>query len=128
MAAKKRGEEPESEPSRAAGGCVLAVLGSALVAVVFAVDEAAGVLLVVVVGTAALYRSARRSKSVQGTANPAPPPREATPEDDETARRRHKKARAVYDPSGVMCIYHAPAERAAPTPRRTSNSQTERTP
>jgi hypothetical protein len=128
MAAKKRVEEPEAEPSRAAGGCVLAVLGGVLVAVAFAVDEAAGILLVVVAGAAALYRSARRSKSVQGAANPTPPPRATTPDDEETARRRLKKARAAYDPSGVMCIYHAPAESAAPDPRRNKNTQTERTP
>lgn len=52
-------EEPE-EPSRAAGACVLVVVGGVLVAAAFAVDEAVGVLLVVVAGAVALWRSARR--------------------------------------------------------------------
>jgi hypothetical protein len=60
-------EQPE-ESSRAAGACVLVVLGGVVVAAAFAIDEAVGVLLVVVAGTFALWRSVRR------TANPAPPP------------------------------------------------------
>lgn len=63
----KSSEETE-EPSRAAGACVLVVLAGVVVAVAFAVDEAVGVLLVVISGTFALWRSVRR------TANPAPPP------------------------------------------------------
>jgi hypothetical protein len=39
-----------------------------------------------------------------------PPPRGATPESDEDARRRRAKARGALDPNGVMCILHPPAE------------------
>lgn len=63
--------DAEEEPSRVAGGCVLVVLGGALVAVAFAVDEAAGVLLVVALGVVALYRSARRVSD--SSATPPPP-------------------------------------------------------
>ncbi|MFI1726893.1 hypothetical protein [Streptomyces sp. NPDC020489] len=69
-------EEPE-EPSRVAGACVLVVLGGVLVAVAFAVDEAVGVLLVVVVGVVALWRSARRMSD--SSATPPPPPVEDEP-------------------------------------------------
>ncbi|MFF7561944.1 hypothetical protein ACFZB4_18475 [Streptomyces pseudovenezuelae] len=68
MGGKERAAEPVEEPSRAAGACVLVVLAGIVVAAAFAFDEAAGVLLVVVAGAVALYRSVRR------TANPAPPP------------------------------------------------------
>lgn len=61
-------EKPEEERSPLAGACVLVVLGGVVVAAAFAIDEAVGVLLVVVAGTFALWRSVRR------TANPAPPP------------------------------------------------------
>ncbi|MEU0343161.1 hypothetical protein ABZ092_30485 [Streptomyces bobili] len=72
---------PEEEPSRAAGGCVLVVLGGALVAVAFAVDEAAGVLLVVASGAVALWRSARRLSVSSAT----PPPGDAPLLDGERA-------------------------------------------
>ncbi|WP_086785294.1 hypothetical protein [Streptomyces caniscabiei] len=103
MAEKKRAEEPEERPSRAAGGCVLVVLAGGLVAVAFAVDEAAGVLLVVVVGVVALWRSARR----KGTDLALPSPTERPPRNDVSADELRKAARAAYDPNGVMCIVHA---------------------
>lgn len=62
----KSSEETE-EPSRAAGACVLVVLAGVVVAVAFAVDEAAGVLLVVVAGAVALWRSARRLSDSSAT-------------------------------------------------------------
>lgn len=62
------------EPSRAAGGCVLVVLGGVVVAVLFAVDEAVGVLGVTAAGTVALWRSARRLSDSSAT-----PPPEAAP-------------------------------------------------
>jgi hypothetical protein len=61
--------EPSS--STAAGGCVLVVLAGVVVAVAFAIDEAVGVLGVVVTGWAAVYRSARR---VSDSSAPPPPP------------------------------------------------------
>jgi predicted MFS family arabinose efflux permease len=63
-------EEPETS-SRAAGGCVLAVVGGVPLAAVFAVSPDAGVLAVWGVGTVALWWAVRR---VPHAANPAPPP------------------------------------------------------
>lgn len=71
-------EEPE-ERSRAAGGCVLAVLGGGALAAVFAVDEAAGALTTVTLGAVALWRSARRI----GTDQPLPSPTDAPPLGDD---------------------------------------------
>lgn len=39
-----------------------------------------------------------------------PPPRGAAPDSSIDAARRRARARGVYDPNGVMCIYHAPRE------------------
>ena len=106
---RKQAEEPEGTEegrSPAAGACVLVVLSGVLVAVAFAIDEAAGVLLVVVVAVVALYRAARRMPDSSAT----PPPRGVAPDSGEAARRRAARARGVYDPSGVMCILHPPAE------------------
>ena len=64
-------EEPEEERHPLAGACVLVVLGGALVAVAFAIDEAVGVLFVVAVGVFALWRSARRMSD--SSATPPPP-------------------------------------------------------
>ncbi|USQ82646.1 hypothetical protein NFX46_01990 [Streptomyces phaeoluteigriseus] len=75
MAAKKKVDEPPEEPSRTAGGCVLVVLAGVVVGAAFAVDQAAGVLLVVVTGTFALWRSARRVSDSSAT----PPPGEDRP-------------------------------------------------
>lgn len=96
----------EEEPSRAAGGCVLVALAGVATAVAFAVDEAVGILAVILVGWGALYWSARRMSDSSAT----PPPRGADPESDEAARRRLAKARGVHDPNGVMCTYHPPRE------------------
>ena len=65
----------EEEPSRAAGGCVLVVLGGIAAAALFAVDEAVGVLAVMAVGWFALWRSARRLSDSSAT----PPPGEDRP-------------------------------------------------
>ncbi|GHH83807.1 hypothetical protein [Streptomyces capitiformicae] len=96
----------EEEPSRAAGGCVLAILAAVVVAVVFAASTTAGVLSLWSAGVFALWRTARRMSASRTT----PPPRGVAPESDEAARRRLKKARGATDPNGVMCIIHAPAE------------------
>ena len=71
---RQRNEEPdETEEGRSplAGACVLVVFGGVLVAVAFAIDEAVGVLLVVVTGAVALYRAARRMSD--SSATPPPP-------------------------------------------------------
>lgn len=39
-----------------------------------------------------------------------PPPRGVAPDSDVDAARRRARARGAYDPNGVMCILHAPAE------------------
>lgn len=88
-------EQPE-ESSRAAGACVLVVLGGVVVAAAFAIDEAVGVLLVVVAGTFALWRSVRR------TANPAPPPGGTHPScrecaGHEPARVEAQKGLLIYE-------------------------------
>lgn len=80
MAARRK-PDAEEEPSRVAGGCVLVVLGGVVDAVAWAADEAAGVLLLVAVGTFALWRSARR---VSDSSAP-PPPGEDRPSCDECA-------------------------------------------
>lgn len=72
----------EERPSRAAGACVLVVLAGVLLAVAFAVDEAAGVLTVVTASTVALWRSARRVSDSSATPPPAPEP----PSEDVYAR------------------------------------------
>lgn len=92
----------EAEPSRAAGACVLVVLGGVVVAVVFAVSDTAGVLTVWVVGAVALYRSARRMSDSRAT----PPPRGVAPSGDVSARETGEIARVVHSPEGVMCIVH----------------------
>lgn len=61
----------EETSSPLAGACVLVVLGGVAVAVAFAIDEAAGVLLVVVAGAVALWRSASRLSV--SSATPPPP-------------------------------------------------------
>lgn len=60
-------EDADEERSPLAGACVLVVLAGVVVAVAFAVDEAAGVLLVVVAGAVALWRSARRLSDSSAT-------------------------------------------------------------
>ncbi|MFE9922288.1 hypothetical protein ACFYQA_12045 [Streptomyces sp. NPDC005774] len=80
MAAKERAVE---EPSRAAGGCVLVVLGGGALAAVFAASEEAGVLTVWAVAVTALWRAAR--KPVADAANPAPPPGSAPLSEGEEA-------------------------------------------
>lgn len=96
-------EQPAGTP-RAGGACVLVVLGGAALAAVFAVSPTAGVLTVWVLGALSLWRAARRMSETSAT----PPPRRVAPDPDEAARRRAAKARGVYDPIGVMCIYHEP--------------------
>jgi hypothetical protein len=93
MGAKKRAEEEPEEPSRAAGACVLVVLGGVATAAVFAASYAAGVLTLWAVGVLLLWRSVRR------TANPAPPPGEEYPSCRECAG--HEPAR-IEDQKGML--------------------------
>jgi hypothetical protein len=68
-------DEPEPEPSRAAGGCVLATAVGAAIAILFATAPTAGVLLVWATGTACLWLAVRRPpRPVHDTADHSPPP------------------------------------------------------
>ncbi|GKQ34578.1 hypothetical protein [Streptomyces sp. A012304] len=91
----------EEEPSRAAGGCVLVVLGGAGTAALFAVDEAVGVLGVVAAGWVALYRSARR----KGTDLPLPSPTATPSHGDVLAVETGRAASVVKGPGGVTIIH-----------------------
>jgi hypothetical protein len=102
MGGKKRAEEPEEEPSRVAGACVLVVLAGVAVAVAFAIDQAVGVLFVVAAGVVALWRSVRR------TANPAPPPQEERPSCRECAAHELVGVKAQ---KGMLIYTSAPTDR-----------------
>ena len=93
----------EEQPSRAAGGCVLVILAGVAAGVLFAIDEALGVLTVVTVGWVAVWRSARHRMS---DSSATPPPRGVAPSGDVLAGETDEIARVVRDPSGVMCIIH----------------------
>ncbi|WP_432135162.1 hypothetical protein [Streptomyces sp. bgisy154] len=110
----------DEEPSRAAGGCVLVVLGAAVVAALYAVDEAAGTLMVVAAGTFALWRSASRLSVSSAT----PPPGGSAPLDDEEAGHSVGDGTTLVRREGML-IYLTPdadnpvrtrvrVERAAP--------------
>ncbi|MEU7718179.1 hypothetical protein [Streptomyces tibetensis] len=89
------------EPSRAAGGCVLVVLGSVAVAAAFAVDEAVGVLGVAAVGWVALWRSARRMSVSSAT----PPPPLTAPSGDEYAVESTRVREVRQGPGEGMTIF-----------------------
>lgn len=101
MGAKSRAVEPEEEPSRAAGACVLVVLGGVAVAGAYAVDEAAGTLTVVAAGVLALWRSARRKSPDLPLPSPTAPPSDG----DVYARETGRAARVVEGPGGVTIIH-----------------------
>ena len=107
MAAKEKPEASPEEPSRTAGACVLVVLVGAVTALVFVVSATAGVLALWAVGAGLLWRSARRRMS---DSSATPPPRGVAPDSSIDAARSRARARGVYDPSGVMCVYQAPRE------------------
>jgi hypothetical protein len=120
--AKKRAAPEPEESSRAAGACVLVVLGGVVVAIAFAIDEAVGVLLVVVSGTVALWRSVRR------TANPAPPPGEERPSCRECAGHELLSVTPLDGPQKGMSIYtSAPPDRPNHTHVHIIQTSTERT-
>lgn len=82
MAAKDKPEEPSEEPSRTAGACVLVALAGVATAAVFALSPTVAVLALWAIGTALLWRSARRRMSDL----PATPPLgEGRPSCDECA-------------------------------------------
>lgn len=108
MAAKRSDVEPE-EPSRAAGACVLVVLGGVVAAVVFAVSPTAGVLAVWVVGAALLWRSARRP--VRHVSAPTPPPGEERPTCSECAGHTLVSATPLGGQKGMLIYKSASPDR-----------------
>jgi hypothetical protein len=112
MDAVEREVEEEPGRSRAAGACVLVVLAVVVVAVVFALSPAAGVLAVWVIGTLALWRAARRMSDSSAT----PPPRVVAASGDVYAGETNKIARVVPIAGGVGCILHPVREQTPETP------------
>lgn len=100
--ARRDDSEEEREPSRAAGACVLVVLGVVSLAVVFAASDAAGILTVWVVGVVAVWRCARRRK---GTDLPLPSPTAPPSRGDVYARETGRAARVVKGPGGITIIH-----------------------
>jgi hypothetical protein len=88
---------------RAAGGCVLAALGSTLFAAVFAASPTVGVLTLWTAGGIALWQATRRRVSDSSATPPPPPP---APSGDVYARETGKVARVVRGPEGVTCTVH----------------------
>ncbi|MFG3048121.1 hypothetical protein ACGFZR_24715 [Streptomyces sp. NPDC048241] len=103
---KPNPEGPEA-PSRAAGGCVLAVLAGLVFAVAFAVDEAAGVLSLVAAATFALWRTARR---VSDSSAP-PPPGVDRPSCSECAGQELVGVAPLDNQKGMWIYKTAPTDR-----------------
>ncbi|MFF5186448.1 hypothetical protein ACFY30_22175 [Streptomyces sp. NPDC000345] len=105
MAAPKQAAEPEEEPSRAAGGCVLVFLAGVVVAVLFAIDEAVGILGMVAAGWVALWRSARRRMS---DSSAPPPPQEERPSCRECAGHELVSVTPLEGQKGMLIYTSAP--------------------
>lgn len=105
MAGRKKQTAPAEEPeasSPLAGGCVLLALGGAGLAGVFAASTEAGILVVWVVGVAAVWWSARRRK---GTYQPLPSPIVTPSRGDVFAVETGRAARVVEGPGGVKIVH-----------------------
>jgi hypothetical protein len=103
MGRKQQAEEEPAEPSRTAGGCVLVLLVTVVVAVTFRLSATVGILALWLVGTVTLWRAARRRMSD----SPAtPPPRGVAPSGDVYAGERCEVARVVPIAEGVGFILH----------------------
>lgn len=98
----------EEEPSRAAGGCVLVLSAGIAVGAAFAVDEAVGVLAVVVTGWAAVYRSARRMSDTPAT----PPPQEGRPSCRECAGHELVSVTPLAGQKGMLIYTSAPPDQS----------------
>ncbi|MFP3990667.1 hypothetical protein U9R90_25020 [Streptomyces sp. E11-3] len=112
MAAEKQPAEGP-EPSRLAGGCVLALLTGVAFTIVFALSYVAGVLAVWSVSTAVLWWTVRRRMS---DSSATPPPRGVVPSGDVYAGETGDIARVVQSPEGVMCILHPVREEEVNNP------------
>lgn len=111
MASQEQPEEPSEEPSRTAGACVLVFLGGVVVAAAFAIDEAVGVLLVVIAGAVALWRSARRVSDSSAT----PPPQEGRPSCRECAGHELVSVAPLEGQKGMLIYKTAAADRPSHT-------------
>ena len=100
-------EEPEEERHPLAGACVLVVLGGLVDAIAWAVDEAAGVLLLVAVGVFALWRAARRMSDSSAT----PPPGEGRPSCHECAGHELLSVTPLEGQKGMLIYKTAPPDR-----------------
>ncbi|MEV8460712.1 MULTISPECIES: hypothetical protein [Streptomyces] len=94
-------EDSPEEPSRAAGACVLVALAAVVVALAFAVDEAAGILTLVVGGAVALWRSARRMPDSSAT----PPPPSEPPSGEVYARETTRVREVRQGPGEGLTIF-----------------------
>lgn len=94
--------EPEAaERSAASGACVLVLLAGVVAGVAFAVDEAVGVLTVVLAGVVALWRAVSR----KGTDLALPSPTEAPSRENVFAVETGRAARVVKRPEGFTTVY-----------------------
>ncbi|WP_406355025.1 hypothetical protein OHB56_21140 [Streptomyces sp. NBC_01635] len=96
------------EPSRTAGACVLAVLGGAALAVVFALSSEAGVLTVWAVGVTAVWRAARRPVS---DSSAPPPPGEDRPSCSECAGHDFVSVTPSETQKGMLIYKTSPPDR-----------------
>lgn len=105
MARRPRPDTPAEEPegrSPLAGGCVLVVLGGAAGAGLWAASPEAAVLVVWVVGTVAVWWSARRRK---GPDLPLPSPTAPPSRGDVYAVETGRAARVVRGQGGPTIVY-----------------------
>jgi len=100
-------EEPEEERSRAAGGCVLAVLAGGALAAVWAVSAVAGLLTVWVAGLLLLWCSVRRVSDSSAT----PPPGEDRPSCRECAGHELVSVTPLEGQKGMLIYTSAPPDR-----------------
>lgn len=112
MTKDKPEDEDEREPSRAAGGCVLAVLAGAVLGVVFARSPTAGVITVWVLGVAAVWWAARRRMS---DSSATPPPQEWRPSCNECAGQELLSVTPSQAQKGMLIYSFALAERPSHT-------------
>ncbi|MFB8101336.1 hypothetical protein ACFC3O_00615 [Streptomyces sp. NPDC056007] len=108
MSRRKKAEETAPEPSRVAGGCVLAVLVLGLGAVLFAVLGTLAVLVVWTVGALALWRTVRRPVS---DSSAPPPPREGRPSCRECAGHTLVSVASSGTQKGMLIYKTASPER-----------------
>ena len=100
--------------SPVAGGLVIVTLGGVGFAAVFAASPTAGVLAVWLLGTAAIWWSTRRRKSVRHAPNPTPPPVEATPPSDVFADETGEVEKVQKGPGALRIVYPVRTETARP--------------